>query len=68
MITPNTAWAGTDKSSLSSTLSKIRRKLITHLGEELAEHYLIDGPNGEAKKIPLDRQLVDWNGFQKTVS
>lgn len=52
------------ENSLSSTLSKIRRKLITHLGEELAEHYIIDGPNGEAKKIPLDRQLVDWNGFQ----
>lgn len=53
------------ENSLSSTLSKIRRKLIDHLGEELASHYVIDGPNGEAKKIPLDRALVDWSEFHQ---
>ncbi|MGR6087981.1 MAG: hypothetical protein ACU4F9_07390 [Arcticibacter sp.] len=48
---------------LSEIVSRIRRKLTNHLGDELAEHYIIDGPNGEAKKIGLNRELVDWSGF-----
>jgi hypothetical protein len=48
---------------LSEIVSRIRRKLTNHLGDELAEHYIIDGPNGEAKKISLKRELVDWSGI-----
>jgi len=49
---------------LSEITSRIRRKMIDHLGEELSEHYCIEGPNGEAKKVTLPRNLVVWEGIQ----
>ena len=49
---------------LSETISQIRKKLNDHLGNELARNYYIDGPNGGAKKIMLNRELVIWNAFK----
>lgn len=44
--------------SLSEKMSKIRRKFVYLLGEEMADAYIIKGPNGGHKKIALDRELV----------
>ena len=44
--------------SLSEKMSKIRRKFVDLLGPEMAEAFIIKGPNGGKKKIDLDRQLV----------
>ena len=44
--------------SLSEKMSKIRRKFVDLLGPEMAEAYIIKGPNGGHKKIALDRGLV----------
>ncbi len=47
-----------NSNSLSEKISRIRRKFRDLLGDEMAEHYIIKGPNGEIKKIELDRALV----------
>lgn len=47
-----------NSNSLSEKISRIRRKFKDLLGNEMAEHYSIKGPNGEIKKIELDRRLV----------
>ncbi len=44
--------------SLSEKMSKIRRKFVDLLGPEMADAYIIKGPNGGNKKIDLDRSLV----------
>lgn len=44
--------------SLSEKMSRIRRKFIDLLGEDMAEAYIIKGPNGGNKRIDLDRNLV----------
>ena len=49
---------------LSEISSRIRKKMTDHLGEDIAEHYCIEGPNGEAKKITLQRELVVWEDFR----
>lgn len=46
---------------LSEIVSKMRNKFSRHVGEEMAEHYAIDGQRGERKKIKLDRSLVVWD-------
>lgn len=46
---------------LSEIVSKIRNKFSKHVGNEMAEHYAIDGPRGDRKKIKLDRNLVVWD-------
>jgi hypothetical protein len=45
----------------SENISRIKRKLIDVLGAEMAIAYCIQGPNGEKKTIPLDRNLVLWD-------
>ncbi|MFN5355532.1 MAG: hypothetical protein ACK5CT_02875 [Bacteroidota bacterium] len=44
--------------ALSEKMSKIRRKFVDLLGEELADSYCIKGPNGGRKSIALPRVLV----------
>ncbi len=41
-------------------LSRIKRKLREAVGEELLHFYMIDGPHGGDKRIPLDRSFV-WS-------
>ena len=45
---------------ISETISKIRRKINDLLGEEMGEHYIIAGANGEVKKIGVDRNLISF--------
>lgn len=49
-----------NSNSLSEKVSRIRRKFKDFLGDEMAENYIIKGPNGEIKKIELDRSLVKF--------
>lgn len=44
--------------SISEKLSKIKSKLTNLLGEELAQHYIISGPNGGLKKISASRENI----------
>jgi hypothetical protein len=48
------------ENSMNEKMSKIRRKIVSLVGEDLAEHYVIDGLKNEKKKILLDRGLVKW--------
>lgn len=50
----------TNTQKISETISKIRRKINDLLGNEMAEHYIIAGANGELKKIGVDRNLVSF--------
>ena len=45
---------------ISETISKIRRKINDLLGDEMGEHYIIAGANGELKKIGVERSLVSF--------
>jgi hypothetical protein len=47
---------------ISETISKIRKKINDLLGEEMGEHYIIAGANGEVKKIGVERNLVSFGG------
>ena len=49
------------ENSLSEKISRIRKKIQRLIGEDLAVHYIIEGPRAEPKRILLDRGLVDWN-------
>ncbi len=49
---------------LSEIASRIKSKIISHVGNDMATHYTIDGPNGGLKRIKLDRCLVVWEGIQ----
>jgi len=44
--------------SASEKISRIRQVFEELIGQDLAEHYVIRGEVGEAKKIALDRTLV----------
>ncbi len=46
---------------ISETISKIRKKINDLLGNEMAEHYIIAGANGELKKIGVDRNLISFS-------
>lgn len=48
----------TNTQKISKTISKIRRKINDLVGDEMGEHYIIAGANGEVKKIGVDRNLV----------
>ena len=57
-INERTDNANTQK--ISETISKVRRKITDLLGNEMAEHYIIAGANGELKKIGVDRNLISF--------
>ena len=50
----------TNTQKISETISKIRRKINDLVGDEMGEHYIIAGANGEVKKIGVDRSLVSY--------
>jgi len=50
----------TNTQKISETISKIRKKINNLLGEEMGEHYVIAGANGEVKKIGVERNLVSF--------
>ncbi len=49
-----------DSNSLSEKMAKIRAKFVKLLGADLAQSYIISGPNGGEKKIVIDRELVKY--------
>lgn len=49
------------ENSVSEKISRIRSKVIRLIGEELATHYIIEGPRAEKKKISLERNLVFYS-------
>ncbi len=44
--------------SASQKIANIKRKFKEALGSKIAESYYIEGPNGAAKKIRIDRSMV----------
>lgn len=46
------------KNSASEKISTIKKKFQDKIGEHLAKHYIIHGPNAEAKRIALDRNKL----------
>lgn len=44
---------------LSQIISRIRRKFTVLVGEEMAESYIIKGERGEARRVELDRAMVE---------
>jgi hypothetical protein len=52
----------TNTQKISETISKIRRKINDLVGDEMGEHYIIAGANGELKKIGVERHLVSFGG------
>lgn len=44
--------------SATQKISRIKRVFEENIGKELAQRYIIKGPNGAPKKIDLDRSLV----------
>lgn len=46
--------------NLNQVMSRIKSKWIKAVGPEIAKHYLIQGAPGEAFKIALNRELVNW--------
>jgi len=46
---------------ISQKISRVNRKIIDLLGEDLARFYKIDGPKAEPRQILLDRNMVIWD-------
>ena len=46
--------------SINEKCARIREAFVSKFDERLANHYVIDGPRGEAKRIDLPRDLVIW--------
>ena len=46
--------------SINEKCARIRAAFVSQFDESLAKYYYIDGKRGEAKKIILDRKLLEW--------
>jgi hypothetical protein len=46
--------------SINEKVARIREAFVTRLKESLATNYIIHGERGEAKRIPLHREFVEW--------
>ena len=46
--------------SINEKCARVRKTFVSLLGSNLSESYYIKGLRGEAKKISLPRDLVDW--------
>jgi hypothetical protein len=46
--------------SISEKISRIKAKLKNMLGEEIAQPFIIQGPNGGLKKIEIPRDQVTY--------
>jgi len=49
-----------ESNSLSEKLARIRYKFNKVLGEDMANHYAINGPNGGSKKIGLLKENISF--------
>lgn len=48
------------KNSINEKCARIREAFVTRFDERLAVNYIIRGERGEPKRIPLHRELVEW--------
>ena len=48
------------KNSINEKVARIREAFVTRFDERLATNYIIHGERGEAKRIPLHREFVEW--------
>lgn len=48
------------RNTLNEKISRIRRAFLEQIDESLAKNYCITGLRGEAKRITLPRELVEW--------
>lgn len=46
--------------SISEKYSAIKSAFLERITDSVAKNYYIDGPQGKAKRIVLDRSLVEW--------
>ena len=46
--------------SINEKVARIREAFVTRFKESLATNYIVHGGRGEAKRIPLHREFVDW--------
>lgn len=46
--------------SINEKCARVRAAFVSRFDESLAKYYYIDGNCGEAKRIILDRKLVEW--------
>ena len=46
--------------SINEKCARIKKVFLGVMEDDMAKHYYIDGPRGEAKKISLPRDLVVW--------
>ena len=46
--------------SINEKVARIRKAFVTRLKESLATNYIVHGGRGEAKRIPLHREFVEW--------
>ena len=46
--------------SINEKCARIKKVFLGVMEDNMARHYYIDGPRGEAKKISLPRDLVVW--------
>ena len=46
--------------SISEKCSAIKSAFIEKIADTVAKNYYVDGPQGEAKRITLDRSMVEW--------
>ena len=46
--------------SINEKCARLKKVFLGVMEDDMAKHYYIDGPRGEAKKISLPRDLVVW--------
>ena len=46
--------------SINEKVARIREAFVTRFKESLATNYIVHGGRGEAKRIPLHREFVEW--------
>ncbi len=46
--------------SINEKCARVREAFVQHFDERIAQHYFITGARGEAKKIGLSRDLIDF--------
>jgi hypothetical protein len=48
------------KNSINEKCARIREAFVTRFDERLAVNYIVSGNRGESKRIPLNRDFVEW--------
>lgn len=48
------------KNSINEKCARIREAFVKEFDDRLAKHYYIRGKQGEAKRIELDAELIEW--------